>query len=556
MYRLKAISSLEKVMPTDSLTAYAPVTAVRGLQGERVSFQIQIGYEPPEEGRFSRRAGFYTLRSPLRAATQVARVGWIPVELAAYAERSDDDYISKAPGLYPDVLFPLKPKEAFYFQCYTPTVLMVTVDIPADQPAGEYPLYFTFTTEGKTIEKHALKVMVRVENLAIKKNDLVFTQWFHCDSIADYHGVKMMSEKHWKLIENYIKTAARTGITMLLTPIFTPPLDTMIGGERPTMQLIKIKKEGGCYSFDFTLLHRWVALCLKYGIEYFEMAHLFTQWGVANCPKIMVEIEGKQVQEFGWHVAACSPEYQHFLSQLLPALTRELKALGIADKTYFHISDEPSADPEKEDYQNYLKAKNFVKPYLKDFKIMDALSHLEFYENGLIEYPVCATNRIEPFMAADISERWCYYCCSQGQLVGNRFLAMPSYRNRILGVQLFMGDMFGFLQWGYNYYYTERSRFKVNPYANSDGCQSYPAGDPFSVYPYGNGAIESIRTVVFYQAIQDRALLQMLAEKIGLKETKAWVNSLAGMTIDFKNYPRSAEFLENLHDQILDRLTQ
>ena len=62
--------------------------------------------------------------------------------------------------------------------------------------------------------------------------------------------------------------------------------------------------------------------------------------------------------------------------------------------------------------------------------------------------------------------------------------------------------------------------------------------------------------MVFYQAIQDRALLQMLAEKIGLKETKAWVNSLAGMTIDFKNYPRSAEFLENLHDQILDRLTQ
>ena len=62
----------------------------------------------------------------------------------------------------------------------------------------------------------------------------------------------------------------------------------------------------------------------------------------------------------------------------MPALTAELKSLGIAGKCYFHISDEPSADPEKPDYQNYLAAKTFVAPYLKDFKIMDALSHVEF----------------------------------------------------------------------------------------------------------------------------------------------------------------------------------
>ena len=122
---------------------------------------------------------------------------------------------------------------------------------------------------------------------------------------------------------------------------------------------------------------------------------------------------------------ACRGDERHvqkFLSQFLPALTAELDKLGIADKCYFHISDEPSVSPEKPDYENYLAAKEFVAPLLKGCKIMDALSHVEFYDNGLIEYPVCSTNHLAPFMEREIKERWCYYCCSQGDKVANRFL--------------------------------------------------------------------------------------------------------------------------------------
>lgn len=555
MYQFKVISSMEKVMIDDAPESTAAIKTVRGLKGERVSFQIRI--ENKDSGpkkKYARQRGYFTLRSPLRTATRVSRVGYIPVALPAYYERCDDDYISKQPGLYPDVLYPVQAKELFNFEVYAPTVLMVTVDIPADQPAGEYPLYFTFTL-GDT-DKYSVKATVQVEDLALAPNDLLFTQWFHCDSIASYYGVKMMSKRHWKLIENFIKTAARTGITMLLTPLFTPPLDTEIGGERPTMQLVKVKKTGEHYEFDFTLLKKWIDLCHKYGIEYFELSHLFTQWGVVNCPKIVVEIDGKEVKEFGWHTEAMGAPYKNFLSQFLPALTAKLEEYGVADKCYFHISDEPRIDPDRPDYENYLAAKNFIAPYIKGNKLIDALSNIEFYDNGLIEIPVCATNKIEPFLEADIKERWCYYCCSQGQLVGNRFLAMPSYRNRILGVQMFMTDMVGFLQWGYNFYFSERARTPVNPYHNADGLMAWPAGDPFSVYPWKDEAIESIRTVVFYQGIQDRTLLQMLANKIGREETKKWVNELAGTAITFKEYPRNKEFLEDLHDRILDKLLE
>ena len=38
---------------------------------------------------------------------------------------------------------------------------------------------------------------------------------------------------------------------------FTPPLDTYIGGERETMQLVGVNLEDGKYSFDFTGINCW-----------------------------------------------------------------------------------------------------------------------------------------------------------------------------------------------------------------------------------------------------------------------------------------------------------
>ena len=55
-----------------------------------------------------------------------------------------------------------------------------------------------------------------------------------------------------------MKCAAKNGMNCILTPILTQPLDTEIGGERPTVQLISVKiTENGC-EFGFDLLDRWI----------------------------------------------------------------------------------------------------------------------------------------------------------------------------------------------------------------------------------------------------------------------------------------------------------
>lgn len=550
MIRAKIISSLEKVRLTDQLSDFEEVKVLKAARGERVSFQV-VAQDPPS-AQEPRAMGLHlAMRSKLSKYIKGFYVGQVPMALPVYAERCSGDYITKEPGLIPDVLYPLK-KQKYYTQPYSLVNFWYTVELPEDAEPGNYPVCITLKGVKDGVDAK-VRVVIQVLDAVIPKSDLRYTQWFHCDSIATYFGTKMQSEKHWKLIEKFIETAAHTGINMLLTPIFTPPLDTAIGTYRQTMQLVDIEKKGDAYSFGFEQLDRWVELCKKYGIRYFEMAHLFTQWGACATPKIEAKVDGKLTRIFGWDVPSDSPEYANFLKQFLPALLAHLDQLGIRENTYFHISDEPKASPEFPDFVNYGKAKELVKPLLKGCKIMDALSHLEFFDNGLVELPVPATNHAEKFMQRDIQERWCYYCCSQGQLVSNRFMSMPSHRNRVLGLQLYMNGMEGFLHWGYNFYYSRHSEFAVDPYQVTDSMYAFPSGDPFSVYPYENGAIESLRCAVFYEGLQDRMLLKALEEKIGKEKVRNMVTEIVGNEVPFTECT-SAKTLLAIHDKALELL--
>lgn len=550
MIRAKAVSSLEKIMLTNKLGDFSQVTVLPAARGERVSFQV-IAEDPVEAG-VKRAMGLHlSLRSGLSRHIRGYWVGQVPAQMPVYAERYSGEYITAEPGLIPDVLFPLK-KQKYYTQPYSLVNFWFTVQVPRDLEPGKYPVYITLTGVADGVAAK-VKVVIDVKKAVIGESDLKYTQWFHCDSIADYFGVKMQSRRHWQLMERFIRTAAHTGVNMLLTPIFTPPLDTAIGTYRPTMQLVDVEKNGDCYAFGFEKLERWVELCQKYGIRYFEMAHLFTQWGACATPKIEAVVDGKKTRIFGWDVPSNSPEYANFLRQFLPALVAELDRLGIKENCYFHISDEPVKGSDRPDYVNYAYAKELVKPLLSGCRIMDALSHVDFFDNGLIEYPVPATDKITPFLERDMQERWCYYCCSQGKLVANRFLAMPSYRTRVTGLQLYMQDMEGFLHWGFNFYYSRHSEFKIDPYRVTDGVHAWPSGDPFTVYPYENGAIESLRAAVFYEGLQDRMLLKALEAKIGGEAVKAMIREVAGCQVTFTEC-LDAHTLTSIHDRALELL--
>jgi hypothetical protein len=341
-------------------------------------------------------------------------------------------------------------------------------------------------------------------------------------------------------------------MNMILTPVFTPPLDTAVGGERPTVQLVDVSKSGETYKFGFDKLKRWVDLCFANGIEYFEVSHLFTQWGAEHAPKIMATENGEMKRIFGWDTDATGEDYKNFLSQFLPELVAFIKRNGMEKCTYFHVSDEPHLDH----LENYRKASSIINEYVKDFPVIDALSDYELYETGVVKNPIPANNHIEPFLKHNVPDLWTYYCCGQYKLVSNRFINMPSARNRIIGAQWYKFNIKGFLQWGYNFWYSQYSRYPVDPWRVTDAVYAFPSGDAFMVYPGEDGPIESLRLDVFYEAIQDLRALKLLEELIGRDAVLDMLEDGLEKPITFSEYPRDDEWILKKREQINRKIAE
>lgn len=541
------LSSLEKVFMSKR-PEVGEFKSISVLKNE--SFSYQIAYFKKTQNKCPVKI---TVSSPLSEYITVYRVQNVPVQLPLWSENSDDDYIMREPGLAPDVLIPVDT-EKNQLMAERWESFWIKTKLCGEVSAGNYDISITFEYE-ENGEKESVTKNINVEiiNALLPEQSLIYTRWFHCDCIASHFNVPVFSEEHWGYIEKFIKSAVSCGINMILTPIFTPPLDTEVGGERPTVQLVKVKKSGGSYSFDFSLLDRWVDMCRSCGIKYFEMAHLFTQWGAKFTPKIIAEVEEKEKRIFGWDVPSDSEEYKAFLTAFLPKLDAYLKDKGIAGVTYFHISDEPEGDEAK---RNYLEAKKLVKSLLPGYKIMDAISDVEYYKEGVAEIPVCANDHIKPFLCEDIPERWTYYCTAQTKGVSNQFISMPSYRNRVIADQLFKYDIKGFLHWGFNFYYSQYSRYEINPYIITDADGAFQSGDAFCVYPYKDGVVRSMRADVFENALSDLRAMELLASKIGHDRVVQLLEEEAGMSIEFDKYPCSAEYIMHRRELINSKVKE
>ena len=218
--------------------------------------------------------------------------------------------------------------------------LWLDVTVDAELAGGDYVI--VIETETEDGEKETLKADLHVVDASLPPQKILHTEWFHSDCLADYYHVKPFSEEHWKILENFIRLVCGAWHQYDSdTRIYTAS-DSAVGGERTTVQLLDIRKDGDTYSFDFFetgALDRNLSLA---GITHFEMAHLFTQWAPWRAPKIMVWEDGTLRHKFGWHTDAQSPEYADFLAQYLTALTDFLKEQGLQDQSLFHISDEPA----------------------------------------------------------------------------------------------------------------------------------------------------------------------------------------------------------------------
>lgn len=545
------LSSLSKVF-LDRITGVIPENNVMtALKNETVSFQVAYLSDEDVDAKIK-------VSSDYPENVRIRTVEMVPVDFVARQTdyESDGHYLCTEPGLYPDILRDIKDgcitlKKAEY--------RTVWVDFEVDdkvQP-GEVKIAISLEDEtGKSLSEAEQTITVLDKTLPDGK--LIHTQWFHSDCIADYYGIEVFSDEYWTAVEKFMLAATKRGQNMILTPIFTPPLDTEIGGERTTVQLIDVKCNNKKWSFGYDKFERWIELSQKCGFEYFEISHLFTQWGSVAAPKIMATVDGEYKRVFGWDTTVKEGKYTKFLCKFLPDFISELKKLGILEKSYFHISDEPNT----KNLKNYKRAKKSVWKYLKKLNVMDALSEYEFYRKKVTMLPIPATDKIHIFIEHNVPNLWSYYCCGQVHQ-SNLFLGMSQARTRAIGVQWFKYKIVGFLHWGYNYYNSLRSHTHIDPYKHTDGGDGgenppcYPAGDPFVVYPGKDfEPEESIRWMALYEAQKDLRALTALAEKTSYEHVMELVEGSLSYKITFNDYPMDDEYYLSLRNRVNEELAK
>lgn len=570
MLEVMLVSSLEKVGVQENPAPLKEGTVLKVLYGETVSFQIAFRAEGRQGEKLLVRTSVRRAEEDVRAdmprgtGTSEACPAGVSREqgilglrirqvLPVMCRRScdpnsvDEDYLFYDARMAPDLLRDVEGDVVMGEGWQS-----LWVDLTPGEEAvlednllpGKYRLVFRLALEGE--DPVELGVEVCVVGKRLPALSIPHTEWFHYDGIANYYGVEVFSEEFWRIFREFLAVYVKRQGNTILTPVVTPPLDTEVGGERTTVQLVGVELAGGEYRLDFTRLERFLNICLEEGIQYFEICHLFTQWGATAAPKVVASVEGEEKRIFGWDTPSDDPEYLKFLGILLPALREHLTARGLLERTFFHISDEPDLNS-----SGYQRAHEHVRALLKGCTIVEALSDYAYYEKGLVDIPVCAVNHIEPFLAAHTPRLWSYFCCAQTREVPNRFISMPSWRNRIYGILMYWHGIDGFLHWGYNFYNSAFSKKSIDPYETVDADGTFPAGDPFLVYP-GKGGVpeESIRIMVQDEAVNDFRALCLLESFLGRERVTELIRQEAGMELSFRQYPRNGEFILNLREKV------
>ncbi|MBQ3547171.1 MAG: DUF4091 domain-containing protein [Clostridia bacterium] len=545
----RVVSSLTKVFPDEVMGS--EIKSASCLKNEPFSFQIAYRKDTDWPNGIS----FYTKIETDLDLQDIAvyKVGYVNV-LSPYPNRCDEHYDRKTIGLYPDVLYKRNTQnevrndgfwEPHHFEIGEKYLL------------SAFPFYnslwFTINENGKELKagKHKIKVTffacsdqseitstefeLEIIDKLLLPQDIHNTSWFYPECLADIYNLEMWSDRHFEVIEAFIKEAVKHGQNMIYVPAFTPPLDTPVGQERKTAQLVGVTLNAGKYTFDFSLMRRYVEICKKAGATHLEHSHLFTQWGARFAPKIMATVDGEYKRIFGWETDSMSPKYADFLRAYLKELKVFLDDVGYGKNILFHISDEPM----KDHIEYYKNAKSVIQSELQGYMYGDALSHYSYYEDGTVDVPIVILESadMDKFIE-NCDNLWVYNTAAHVfKGLSNRLIPTTGARNRILGTQMYCTNTKGYLNWAYNFYYGTLCHGMQTP------LQSGGTGGTYIVYPDTDGTpLVSLRMKVFNEGIIDNRALKTLEAMVGRERVIEICQKYFGK-VSYNTCPQNDELL-------------
>jgi len=371
----------------------------------------------------------------------------------------------------------------------------------------------------------SLNISLEVIDIAIPNScdyELHLDLWQHLSNIARKHDVRLFSDRHFEIINQYTQSLARLGqkaITVIATDIPWSGQRTFNDLDKPTdlfeYSLISTTKTtDGTFLFNYSVMDRYIEMCFSHGID--KKIEVFGLCGIW-----MTEENG-----FG-KVAADFPDgvrirYYNESDCIFSYMDKEAEIRMYIKSLYNHFIEKGwlekvriTAD-EPGDIELYRKTIKIIMEEAPEFKLSIAINKAEFttefddiMSDATPSLKCLATDY--DFIKENLIERpekqvsW-YVCC--GPHFPNTFLQSHLLESRLIGIMTSLFGLDGFLRWNYTVW-PENPR-KDLLFRSGE----WFTGDMNFVYPGNDGSpLLSLRYKALLRGIEDFELMTMAKKK-------------------------------------------
>ena len=456
-----------------------------------------------------------------RGITPVYRLevsGPLPVTLRHIGMVTGDDCLQ-----YGDILLSSPTVE---LEAAVPASVYVQVEVPPGTAPGPYTGQLRIWAsvgfgEETEVETAVFETEVFAYTLpAPARRRFYLDLWQHPANIARHAEVPLWSDRHFALLEPYLRLLAELGQRAVTAIVSEIPWCGQAGfmEHRCTTDLYEyamvrvFRQEDGALRFDFSVLERYIRLCFSCGfcpnseIEVFGLVNIwhFEDQGFGGPSPAYPEPIRIRVREWDGHYAYLTePEEIDGYIQALEHFFRErgwLAQVRVA-------ADEPA------DTERFRRSMEHMKRIAPGFRYKTAINRAGFireFQTDMDDFvPIydCLTAEYETLRelrAAMPDKRFLWYVCCLPAFP-NFFIGSHLLEGRAVGALTYAAGLGGFLRWDFTVWNEDPRRDLRYP--------RFPCGDMNFVYPAGDMTpLLSLRLQMLRRGAEDYELMAALKD--------------------------------------------
>lgn len=439
-----------------------------------------------------------------------------PVSIKNINMLSDDSGIQRADCIENRDYIHMETGKINSFWCETP--------IPKDTAPGIYQgkvsVFRRKLFENEAIE-FSMDLTLEVVDISLpdpRDYTMHLDLWQHLSNIARKHDVRLFSDAHFNIIENYVKSLARLGqkaVTVIASDIPWSGQRTFNDLDKPTdlfeySLITVVKNKNGIYSYDYSIMDRYIEMCFSHGID--KKIEVFGLCGIW-----MTEENGfgKAAQDFPDGVRI---RYFNKTTGTYSYMDKSQDIRLYINNLYKHFIEKNWLDKvritadEPGDIELYRKTIQSILEEAPGFKLSIAINKADFtteFDDVLSDVTPSLKCLAEDydFIKANLigndgkQVSW-YVCCHPH--FPNTFLQSHLLESRLIGILTSLFGLDGFLRWNFTVW-PENPREDL-VFRSGE----WFTGDMNFVYPGSDGSpLLSIRYKALLRGIEDFELMTM-----------------------------------------------